>query len=303
MSELRISNPNASGADLTIMFEMANSEGMIKTVADILNSPAQIVKCLGLKIILIAAIVLLQMMSALYYHLWHFDQNKIMLEGLSSSHWSFVLPLLLRLCCSDGRAITTYVYMHYYCNDVHLTTVCWFPLNVLSSISILSWMPKHWQGSGMQVVLLLGAYVTTQWSAMAEAVGKYLKQEIELSLGLDGNQKWWVFGFQHVVSLSDRHNKLPFYFIRISFISEAWSPKAMSHEQIFIKIGHTKRKRFCTKVLCLGTSFARITVAWSNGVRSFPRVLQLQCLSLIVEHQFLNDSIQSDLWFLLLTLT
>ena len=69
MSELRISNPNASGADLTIMFEMANSEGMIKTVADILNSPAQIVKCLGLKIILIAAIVLLQMMSALYYHL------------------------------------------------------------------------------------------------------------------------------------------------------------------------------------------------------------------------------------------
>ena len=41
----------------------------------------------------------------------------------------------------------------------------------------------------MQVVLLLGAYVTTQWSAMAEAVGKYLKQEIELSLGLDGNQK------------------------------------------------------------------------------------------------------------------
>lgn len=65
MSELRIGNHQLNGADPSDMFELAKCQGMVQTVIDILKSPAQIVKCLGLKIMLIAAIALLQMMSAL----------------------------------------------------------------------------------------------------------------------------------------------------------------------------------------------------------------------------------------------
>lgn len=46
MSELRI-DEKLRGIDPADMFKIASSAGLVKTVIDILKSPAQIVKCLG----------------------------------------------------------------------------------------------------------------------------------------------------------------------------------------------------------------------------------------------------------------
>ena len=157
------------------------------------------------------------------------------------------------------------------------------------------WMPKHWQGSGMQVVMALGSLVD-QWSGMAHAVYRFLKKEIDMSLGLDGIKSDECLDFNmlfYQLPLSLGFLSFPRSYAQGLCRSGKYpSRKAIQNASVFA-IKCFAKANAINEALSLG---AMVCICMWMG---FPRVLQLQCLSLIVEHQFLNDSIQSDLWFLL----